>query len=265
MPLGFAGSGLPYTEKSVKTAADLLGVDVATILAIAEVETAGCGFLADRRPQILFERHIFHSLTAGLFHAACPAVSAPVSGGYGRCGAFQYQRLALAMQLDEAAALRSTSWGIGQTMGFNAGLVGYDSTLAMIRDFAASEEAQLLAIARFCQKRGLVDELRAQDWTAFAYAYNGPNFSANNYGLRLKASYARLKSGRGPDLRLRTAQVQMMYLGFYRGRIDGVDGPGTNQALTKLQKKYGLPVTGRLDEKTQEKLHDCYTKLISTA
>jgi hypothetical protein len=42
------------------------------------------------------------------------------------------------MQLDEEAALRSTSWGLGQTMGFNAGMVGYDSIDAMIADFVVA-------------------------------------------------------------------------------------------------------------------------------
>jgi N-acetylmuramidase len=176
MTIDFVGSGRPFTERSVNDAAQLLGVDTHTILAITEVETAGCGFLADRRPQILFERHIFHRLTGGHFDAICPGVSAPTSGGYRKAGALQYQRLALAMQLDEEAALRSTSWGLGQTMGFNAGMVGYDSAAAMITDFLRGEDAQLMAIARLCKKRGLADELRAQDWTAFAHAYNVRTF-----------------------------------------------------------------------------------------
>src|SRR5512132_4482844 len=111
----------------------------------------------------------------------------PTSGGYRDAGALQYQRLALAMRLDEEAALRSTSWGLGQTMGFNAGIVGYDSAAAMIADFLRGEDAQLLAIARLCKKRGLADELRAQDWTAFAHAYN--KLSANNYDGKLMAAY----------------------------------------------------------------------------
>jgi hypothetical protein len=138
MAVKFVGAGLPFTAKGVNDAAQLLGVHTHTILAITEVETAGCGFLADRRPQILFERHIFQRLTGGQFDAICPRVSAPTSGGYEKRGASQYDRLTLAMQLDEEAALRSTSWGLGQTMGFNAGMVGYDSIDAMIADFVVA-------------------------------------------------------------------------------------------------------------------------------
>ena len=263
MTIDFIGPGRPFTEKSVDDAARLLGVDTHTILAITEVETAGCGFLADRRPEILFERHIFHRLTGGQFDAICPGISAPTSGGYRKAGALEYQRLALAMRLDEEAALRSTSWGLGQTMGFNAGMVGYESAGAMVAEFLRGEDVQLMAIARFCNKRGLADELRAHDWTAFAHAYNGPNFSANNYDGKLRVSYQRLKNGKAFDLDVRTAQVYLRYLCFYSGRIDGIAGPATARALEKMQSQHGLPATATLDDRTRAALHEHYTALVA--
>jgi hypothetical protein len=100
---------------------DRLGVKAAEIWAVLTVETMGSGFLPDRRPQILFERHIFRRETDGAFDATAPEVSSPAAGGYGALGAHQYDRLGQAIRLDRQAALRSTSWGIGQVMGFNAG------------------------------------------------------------------------------------------------------------------------------------------------
>ena len=41
-------------------AADKLGVDVATLRAILQVETAGAGFDAKKRLKLLFEPHIFY-------------------------------------------------------------------------------------------------------------------------------------------------------------------------------------------------------------
>lgn len=265
MPVKFAAAALPFTHDSVERAAALLGVDRYVLLAIAEVETSGCGFLADRRPQILFERHIFHRLTGGRFDAICPDVSSAKGGGYGRGGAYQYERLARAMELDADAALRSASWGMGQIMGFNATMVGYRTAAEMIEAFAASEQAQLIALARFCKKRGLADELRSHDWTAFAHAYNGPNFSANNYDGKLRAAYQRLKSGKGLDLDVRKAQVQMMYLGHYSGKIDGVGGPATKRAVARAQKTYGLPVTGSCDEPTKAALEEHCAALVQAA
>ena len=40
------------------------------------VETSGQGFLPNRRPQILFERHIFSTLTKRRFDASHPNISA---------------------------------------------------------------------------------------------------------------------------------------------------------------------------------------------
>jgi peptidoglycan hydrolase-like protein with peptidoglycan-binding domain len=38
--------------------------------------------------------------------------------------------------------------------------------------------------------------------------------------------------------------------GLYRGNIDGIDGPGTHQALRAYQQKNGLRVTGTPDQQT---------------
>jgi len=80
------------------------------IWSVLGVETSGCGFLPDRWPKLLFERHIFHRLTGGRFDAEDPDVSQPTPGGYGRSGAHQYNRLAAAaIALNRGAALQSAS------------------------------------------------------------------------------------------------------------------------------------------------------------
>ena len=42
--------------------------------------------------------------------------------------------------------------------------------------------------------------------------------------------------------------------GLYHGRIDGMSGPGTQQALRTFQRKNGLPVTGTPDPQTLSSL-----------
>ncbi len=49
-------------------------------------------------------------------------------------------------------------------------------------------------------------------------------------------------------------QQLLALLGYYSGPIDGVHGPLTREAITKAQGSFGLPVTGRLDVKTLERL-----------
>lgn len=89
----FEGTGKPLSEAGLRQAADQIGVELAALWAVMTVETKGCGFLPDRRPQILFERHVFSKRTDGKFDATAPDLSNRTQGGYGASGAFQYGRL----------------------------------------------------------------------------------------------------------------------------------------------------------------------------
>lgn len=51
-------------------------------------------------------------------------------------------------------------------------------------------------------------------------------------------------------------QLQLAYLGFYTGTIDGLKGPGTNRAVEAFQKSFSLPVTGKLDQKSRALLEE---------
>jgi hypothetical protein len=67
MSNSFAGKGQPMTDAGFSAAAQALGLKAAELWAVFHVETRGFGFLADRRPLILFERHKFHAATRGRF------------------------------------------------------------------------------------------------------------------------------------------------------------------------------------------------------
>ena len=55
------GTGRRLTSADLLAAANKVGVDVATIRAVIEVETAGAGFDAKKRLKLLFEPHVFYS------------------------------------------------------------------------------------------------------------------------------------------------------------------------------------------------------------
>ena len=110
----FQGSAMALSSDGMATVAEALHVRNPEIWAVLSVETSGCGYLPDRRPQILYERHIFHRLTNGKFDDG--DISDPAPGGYGPRGAPQYDRLNRAILKDRAAALQSASWGLGQIM-----------------------------------------------------------------------------------------------------------------------------------------------------
>lgn len=242
----FIGSGRALSPAGIEEATDQLGVDAATVWALVAVETAGCGFLSDRRPQILYERHLFHRLTGGAHDDG--DISAPEAGGYGPQGRHQYDRLSRALALDREAALKSTSWGLGQVLGLNAGDAGFDSIDAMVTAMCGSEDRQLAAVASFVRTRRLDSALRRKDWTSFASRYNGPAYQANRYDIRLNAEYQKYSVGLVPDLTVRTAQLYLTYLGYHPGTIDGIAGSLTRAAVVDFQRASHLTPIGVVDD-----------------
>src|SRR3989442_13554904 len=95
----FQGKGLVLDAGGIAAACDMLGVHAAELWAVLTVETRGCGFLADRRPLILFERHYFSQLTRGKFDAQVPDISNKQWGGYSG-GVREYDRLGRAVKPD---------------------------------------------------------------------------------------------------------------------------------------------------------------------
>ena len=229
----FQGNAEAISSTGLTTMASDLGVRAAEIWSVLAVETSGCGYLADRRPQILFERHIFHRLTKGEYDDG--DISDPTPGGYGPRGAAQYDRLARAINKNRDAALQSASWGIGQIMGMNYSLAGFHRVEDMVAAMSGSEDQQLRAMASFLVRTGLRAALQAHDWVSFARGYNGPNYAINRYDIRLNAEYQKYSTGALPDLNVRAAQLYLTYLGFHPGVIDGIAGQHTLSALAEFQ------------------------------
>jgi hypothetical protein len=261
----FAGNGQPLTRAGLNKALDLLGLgpnDAAYIWTVVEVETAGVtqgfGFRVDRRPQILFERHIFCKRTDGCFDSEAPDVSGP-AGGYGTL-AEQYTKLEKAIALCAKAklgiepALKSASWGMGQVMGFNHEVAGFTSAARMAQAMVRGEDAQLAAIAAFLKANGLATLLQKKDWAGFAKRYNGPTYWKNHYDIKLAEQYQRFASGSLPNLETRTAQVALLFLGYSPGKIDGVIGPRTRAAIKNFRIATGLSPREELDGPTYETL-----------
>jgi hypothetical protein len=231
----FLGNAAPLTSTGVGQATDQLGVTAAQLWAVIQVETGGCGFLPDRRPEILFEHRLFQKATNGRFDSDAPDLSN--SGhNYGAAGAHQYDRLESAMALggpDIAdAALKCTSWGLGQVLGSNATSVGFPNVQKMVEAMTGSEDAQLQAMVTFIMNNNLQRALSGDDFPTFARGYNGPNFAQNHYDRQLAAANAKFVNGGLPDLTVRTGQVLLRFLGHDPGRIDGIMGSRTRSALS---------------------------------
>jgi len=244
--MAFVGASRPLTSDGMAAVASSMTVSVQEVWTVLGVETSGCGFLADRRPKILYERHVFHRLTNGRFDDG--DLSDPEPGGYGAEGAHQYDRLAAAMQLDRVAALQSASWGLGQVLGTNFGSSGFASVDAMVQAMSDSEDAQLKGMGAFILGHRLDRALKTHDWTTFARGYNGAGFAENHYDARLRGEFQKLSTGVLPNLDIRAAQLYLTFRGFHPGPIDGFVGPLTRSAIQEFQRKNSLPQTGIVDE-----------------
>ncbi|MCR4510876.1 N-acetylmuramidase family protein [Pseudomonas sp. 32.2.56] len=186
-------------------AAARLGVELAAIYAVNEVESAGSGFLGTGKPKILFERHVMHQRLAlpraeGDDQAALrrhadelaaqyPALVNTKPGGY-IGGAAEHQRLAQARMIDALCANESASWGAFQIMGYHAERLGYASVDEFVRLMSQDENQQFEAFVRFIEADpALLKALKGKKWAAFAKAYNGPNYARNLYDVKLERAY----------------------------------------------------------------------------
>lgn len=227
-------------------AAEELGCDPAAVRAVAEVESRGEPFLADNRPRILFERHVFSRRTDRQHDAADPDISNRTPGGY-RGGAAEYERLERAIALDRPRALESASWGEFQIMGFNHRVCGFPTVEDFCQAMGEAQALQLDAFVTFVKTNRLDRHLRALDWAGFARGYNGPTFRINEYDLKMAQAHARLAGEIDGVFRvadLRDLQTALNFLGADAGAVDGLMGPRTRGAILRFQRQTWLAQSG---------------------
>jgi hypothetical protein len=236
----------PLTDAAFASALTTLGIDAPTLWSMLRVESAQGGFFADRRPQILYERHIFSSLTAHQYDATNPDLSNPVPGGY-IGGTAEYGRLGEAAALDLDHALMSASWGMGQVLGENYALGKFTGVEPMIEAMCGGEDAQLQMMVNFVLGNHLATALQNHDWASYARGYNGPNYVKYHYDTSLAAFYAQYSAGTLPDIGVRAAQLLLRYLGFSTIVLDGQIGPNTLLQLHRFQSENGIALTEGID------------------
>lgn len=192
-------------ERDLQQAADRLGVPLASVKAVNQVESRGEGFGANCRPVILFERHVMHERlrahgiterTADNLAQQYPALVNRKPGGY-LGGTAEHQRLAQAKQIHDEAAPESASWGLFQIMGYHWQRLGYLDAQHFADTMALSEAAHLDAFVSFIEADpALHKALKARNWKQFARIYNGPNYAKNLYDVKLARAYAQFADER---------------------------------------------------------------------
>lgn len=187
------------SEKDLKDVAKELGVELAAMKAVNEVESMGVGFIAGK-PKILFEGHIFwkrlkvHGLQPEDWKDGNEDIlySRWTSKHY-EGGLAEHNRLAKAKKIHESAALESASWGLFQIMGFHYKSLGYKSPQQFVQKMEKNEREHLVAFARFIKFHKLDGYLKDHEWAQFARKYNGPGYKKNKYDEKLARAYEKYK------------------------------------------------------------------------
>lgn len=204
--------------------------------AFMDVEAAGSGFDIFGRPKMLFEPHIFYRNLSGEKRDRAVALGlAYRKWGEQKYPADSYLRLKKAMALDEDAALKSASWGLGQVMGFHFNILGYNTIQDMVLDFMDDEENHLEAMVLFLIHNDIDDDLANHNWETVARLYNGPGYKKNNYDVKLQQSFNKWKGVKDYADVIPHTQIRFNHIG---------------SIVKTLQEKLGIEQSGIFDKET---------------
>lgn len=190
------------TDDDYKQAADELGIDIASIKAVIEIEAGQThqGFYKPNQPIINFDLPMFkkwaarHGIKLGKYSRSNAVVFArPNAKKYGSYQAAQYERLKSALSIDSIAAIEGTFWGMFQIGGFNWKKCGAESPVDFARRMSTSEKEQLELFVNFLKSNNLAKYLKAKNWAGFALRYNGPSYATRGYHTRLAKAYSKYK------------------------------------------------------------------------
>lgn len=257
---------------AIVAAAKAEGWPASALLAVVECETSGKPFEQDNHtPSLLFERHKFYSelkqhqpsklkaaIQAGL---AIPKWSRSTQYKDQGSSSGRLNVIAKARAIDEEVANRAASWGLGQTMGFNAERLHYPNATEMVAELSKGTAEQIEAMVREIKTSHLDKFLIAKNFASFARGYNGAGYKQNNYDTRMKTADERwqrrlgqIASGEYYPKPGKTVtmvyQTKLKELGFNVGKIDGDWGDLATGACSAFQRREGLKITGHPNDET---------------
>ncbi len=188
-------------EDDIIRVAKELGVEIAVVKAVNEVESSGRGYLIDGRVKILFEGHIFWQqleerkidparLVKGNENILYKSWTKKFYVG----GKGEYARLDQAIKILDnekvaEAAYASASWGLFQIMGYHYKSLGYDEILQFVGEMKENEGQQLKMFSKFLTVNNLTKYLKNKQWAEFAKRYNGAGYKENKYDEKLEKAY----------------------------------------------------------------------------
>lgn len=143
------------------------------------------------------------------------------------------------------AAIRAVQQRLRETGCYNGALDG-----------AWGPDSQA-ALERFQQSRGLRVTGQLNQATAATLGLRPVDLLAGGSGAATGAEAGPAAAVGAAPLRpraVRNVQSRLRAMGFYRGRLDGVWGPGTQAAVERFQQGRGLQVNGQINPATAQAL-----------
>ena len=169
------------TEQDKIELAEKFGIEYRILRTVMKVESAGSGFSKDGKIKIQFEPYHFRKYTG--IRIANGVENQPK----------EYKAYLKAVQIDIEAAMLSTSWGLGQIMGFNHKTAGYKTVQEMVQIFIQSEYYQLEGMLNFIKShKKMFVALISKEWAVFAYYYNGKYYKKWDYDIKLERAYGQM-------------------------------------------------------------------------
>ncbi len=183
------------SDADFQKVAQELGVEVAAIKAVVRIEAGHNmeGFWAPGVPVINFDRSMYNKArpTRTVKAPASEKVPSGIKSAYGRK---EWSQLVAARKVNLDKANMGTFWGMFQIGGFNYKICGCSSVQEFVDRMSYSEYEQLELFAQFVKNSGMIDALRAKNWTQFARKYNGASYARRGYHTRMAAEYAKFKA-----------------------------------------------------------------------
>lgn len=184
-------------KNKIKEMAAKYGLNSASVLSVAEVESGGkSGFQKTGLLTVLFEAHQFYKFLkrAGLnpdtLMVQYPNLISPLwNRGLYKSGDAENIRLGEAIKIHECA-WNCASYGMFQIMGFNCKACGFSTPQEFVAHLKTGQEAHVETFLKFISSDPRkINALKNKDWTTFARLYNGPGYAQNKYDIKLAEAY----------------------------------------------------------------------------
>lgn len=182
------------TDADFRLVAEELGVEIAAIKAVVSIEAGKAmkGFYAPGVPVVNFERSMYNRYRRSVKCSGAKGEKVP--SGLSGYALSEWTQLVNARKVNRDAANMGTFWGMFQIGGFNYKMCGCDSISEFVDLMSYSELEQLELFAAFIRNTGMLDDLKAKNWSGFARKYNGASYARRGYHTRMAAAYKKFKA-----------------------------------------------------------------------